>query len=170
MEFLQIAIAEDLSRILDSMDLVHCYAWCLAIQWRLKRGFFWIVACGRFFFDSLSINATFWSLHPLNGGFWFVVSPYGFQLLIAKLKLPTERVTAEKRRHSVLLSLSFSWMMLNITCVSIFYSTPIIIERTIAGITAAMVNAIPKKNEITTENSSFSSLIARYLMYGKRQP
>ncbi len=37
-------------------------------------------------------------------------------------------------------------------------------------ITAAMVNAIPKKNEITTENSSFSSLIARYLMYGNRQP
>ena len=60
--------------------------------------------------------------------------------------------------------------MNNVTDVSIFYPAPIIAERIIAGITAAMVNAIPKKNEITTENSFFSSLIARYLMYGNRQP
>ena len=60
--------------------------------------------------------------------------------------------------------------MNNVTHVGISYSTPMITERIIAGITATMVNAIPKKNEITTENSFFSSLIARYLMYGNRQP
>ena len=61
-------------------------------------------------------------------------------------------------------------MMIKVTYVGIPYSTPIIAERIMAGITAAMVKAIPKKNEITTENSFFSSLIARYLMYGNRQP
>ena len=50
------------------------------------------------------------------------------------------------------------------------YSTPKIAVKIIAGITAAIVNTIPQKNETTTENSFFSSLIARYLMYGNRQP
>ena len=95
-ELVQIACAEDLLRISDWMDSAHCFSLTpchcasaaaggidddeiiTAEATKIEARCFMNSGLREILFYFLSIDATPCFLHPLNGGFWMVVSRYWF--------------------------------------------------------------------------------------------